>query len=278
MFMKYAFFSGKLIDANGARGQKNYQCPFCRKRMKLHLSAKGNNFFVHYKHVKNCGGQTTEHKRGKLQIAKFFQSATAQIYIEKYLPLIKQRPDILFGHSVIEYQCSPITTEALHARLKGYERLQLKSFWILGPHYFYRRLRFRYLSCFLRYSKNIGFYLAFWLTTKHCLMVRYFCHTIGKHFSYQEQRFYTYQAYFDFMKTKQIQKPSRSGDWKMELNGLRHDLFRGSKQMVKLQWFLNQKGLNLEGCPSVCFLPVVNPPIFGQYVWVWHVWIIYLVL
>lgn len=102
--------------------------------------------FAHYR-KENCAvfseGETEEHLKGKLELAKYLKKSEEMVQLEAYLPDLKQRPDILIEKSnekiAIEFQCSPITIEKMTERTQGYLEADYDVIWILGTHFSYKK-------------------------------------------------------------------------------------------------------------------------------------------
>ncbi|MFS0918078.1 competence protein CoiA [Brevibacillus sp. 179-C 1.1 NHS] len=105
----------------------------------------------HFAHVvkSHCDSgepETPEHLEGKRLLKTWIEylypfNVTKQ---EFYLDEIKQRADILTifpdGHKLsIEYQCSPISENALRKRIEGYEKANIYQVWIFGEELLKRR-------------------------------------------------------------------------------------------------------------------------------------------
>ena len=190
--MRIALFRHHLIQAGNAPKECKYLCPFCHQKLILRIPRDGHRYFAHYHHSVDCGGESTEHLKGKAQIARFFSTYSRNVKIEQYLSSIQQWPDVLVCDStVIEFQCSPISKTVLTSRISGYAKLHLKSWWVLGKPYYQRKLGFKYLERFMRYSKYLGFYLTFWLTQWCCLEIQYQFREVNGKVFYRSKRLRT---------------------------------------------------------------------------------------
>src|SRR5699024_12093061 len=79
---------------------------------------------------------------GKLQIYQWIQSQYKHIYLEAFLPKIKQHPDILLkiAHRTIavEMQCSVIDPKIIQERNQVYQNMGITPIWLLGANVFKR--------------------------------------------------------------------------------------------------------------------------------------------
>ncbi|MFC5463995.1 competence protein CoiA [Lederbergia graminis] len=119
---------------------QNFYCPICKERVILKV---GEIRIPHFSHLKfsNCSSSVSEpeshqHLQGKKQLFTFFKSKVKSVYLEVYLPTIKQRPDIFIkqeNHSyAIEFQCSPISRDIIRKRTNGYLSAGIIPIWIIG--------------------------------------------------------------------------------------------------------------------------------------------------
>ena len=116
-------------------------CPACNKPYEYCHGVVKTPYFRH-KDKQECidlysETETQEHLRGKMDIYNWLiqQEPITDVELEGWLPLTKQRPDIMFKCNgeqyVIEYQCTPISTE-YHERHELYQASGIKDVWILG--------------------------------------------------------------------------------------------------------------------------------------------------
>lgn len=273
--MQVALYHANLIQISDARRGHKYLCPFCHRIVIVHQLSDGHRHFVHYHSNANCGGESSEHLMGKIQIARFFYVRFHNVKVEKYLSLIHQWPDILVNDStVIEFQCSPISSKVLTARINGYLKVNLKSWWILGSPYYYRKLGIKYLARFMRYSPAIGFYLAFWITKFQCLELRYqFREMSGKVF-YRSKRIKTFRELCSFVHSYRLRTNHPKILLKADLRLLQRRLFHQDIDMIRLQLRLNRLDLTIDSCPLVCHKSPIGPPIFKKKMLLWRIWIL----
>lgn len=114
-------------------------CPVCKEKVQL---KKGNKRIWHFAHLLkiNCETQLENeseyHLKGKIQLYDWLVNQDIDVEVEKYLPKIKQRPDlfITWNHNnyAIEFQCSTIESTILLKRTTAYLRENITPIWILG--------------------------------------------------------------------------------------------------------------------------------------------------
>lgn len=88
----------QLVNAATADRQIEYYCPGCVQPVRLKRGAVIVPHFAHV-HATDCDafseGETTDHLRGKQQLATWFAASGYTVRLEAGLPEIHQRPDIL---------------------------------------------------------------------------------------------------------------------------------------------------------------------------------------
>ncbi|WP_100373494.1 competence protein CoiA [Bacillus sp. FJAT-45037] len=116
-----------------------FYCPCCQAELQLKLGMKKQWHFAHKKDH-TCTVQSEHeslyHLQGKRQLYEWLKNQGLKVALEVYLPLIRQRPDLLFKDQdqlyALEYQCSPIDLPQLEKRTRGYKQLGMIPIWILG--------------------------------------------------------------------------------------------------------------------------------------------------
>nr|WP_084226110.1 competence protein CoiA family protein [Planococcus salinarum] len=77
--------------------------------------------------------ESSLHLQGKILLHEFFTSKNFPVELEKYLPEIRQRADLLVGgQTAIEFQCSPISAKDVVRRSAAYAGMGVKPTWIFG--------------------------------------------------------------------------------------------------------------------------------------------------
>lgn len=119
------------------------KCPVCNEEL---IYRHGELRVPHFAHKQDSDcdfGQkepeTEEHAKGKELLFKWLkqQSLIVDVELEKWMPEIKQRPDIWFKDNkgseyCVEYQCSPITFGYIKNRNDLYELNNVTPIWIFG--------------------------------------------------------------------------------------------------------------------------------------------------
>lgn len=161
--------TGEIVQAKNADVSMKYYCPICKQ---LLILKSGDLRIKHFAHLNNCSlkdheAETVEHLAGKIHLQQKFKLAGYNGNLEQYLPLLRQRPDLLLDLTsgkklAIEYQCAPLTVEALCQRTQGYLTHGIQCWWILGENYWLKRKITQKIAQFMRWHPNLGFYLVYY--------------------------------------------------------------------------------------------------------------------
>lgn len=142
---------------------KPYFCPACKHPVRIKNGKVKLPHFSHY-NQSSCAlhseGETIEHLALKEVFATWCEKETIHYELEKYLPELNQRPDLLIGNIAVEIQCSPISVQRLVERTKSYQKHGYTPIWICGSKLFSNPQTLSELVknlCY--YSERLGFYL-----------------------------------------------------------------------------------------------------------------------
>ena len=114
----------------------NFFCPDCGSILYLKVGDFKIPHFAHKSHS-GCNSysepESSLHLQGKILLHQFFTDRKIPVALEKYLPEIRQRADLLVdGQTAIEFQCSPISASDVLRRSAAYGGLGIKPTWIFG--------------------------------------------------------------------------------------------------------------------------------------------------
>lgn len=144
------------------KGRK-YFCPVCCQPVRIKNGKIKLPHFSHY-NQSSCSiyseGETREHLALKEVFVKWCEKNRIGYELEKYLPALNQRPDLLIGNIALEIQCSPLSTQRLVERTKSYQQHGYIPIWICGKKLFSNRYKLNEVVknlCY--YSEGLGFYL-----------------------------------------------------------------------------------------------------------------------
>lgn len=136
--------------------KKILRCPVCNEPYEYCHGEIKTPYFRHME-KSDCEDlyfepETEEHLNGKLQLYNWIkqQPDVSDVILEGWLPETKQRPDVMFKYRgnqfVIEYQCSPISTEYLE-RHNLYKTVGIFDMWICGVEkYLQKNMRGKFIE------------------------------------------------------------------------------------------------------------------------------------
>ena len=152
-----------IVEANMAKKGRKYYCSGCHGQVILRCGKLRVSHFAHKKHACDIffEGETSEHLRGKKLLMTWLRKEGKDPQIEAYLTSLHQRPDILCNNKAFEFQCSPISVERMSERSKGYISEGYDFFWFLGKRHLIKKRLTQQIAQFIRWHKNLGFYLIY---------------------------------------------------------------------------------------------------------------------
>ena len=118
------------------RSKEQFLCPSCGSSLVLKI---GDIKIPHFAHrsLSDCDSlsepESPLHLQGKLLLHQFFLDKHFTVELEKYLPDIRQRADLLVSHhTAIEFQCSAIPGAEVSKRTASYIEIGIAPIWIGG--------------------------------------------------------------------------------------------------------------------------------------------------
>lgn len=169
------------------RPNVSFYCPECNGKVILKMGEKKIMHFAHERGAccrANAEAESGYHLDGKLQLYHYLKRIGLSPELEPYFSAIKQRGDIgvLIDNQyyVIEYQCSPISTDLLRKRTAGYLRIQIVPIWIIG---------FKNIKKITRNMLRLSTFSAQFITKYHQqYILPSYCPT--------QQKFYFFHSFF----------------------------------------------------------------------------------
>lgn len=126
--------------------KKMLLCPACGKPYE-YCHGKIVSAYFRHQEKDQCDRysepESQEHLNGKRDLYEWvkIQDGVSDVVLEGWIPDTNQRPDIMFnykGHKyVIEYQCSPISTEYFE-RHQLYKSVEVNDIWICGTEKYFQ--------------------------------------------------------------------------------------------------------------------------------------------
>ncbi|MGX4645306.1 competence protein CoiA [Holzapfeliella sp. JNUCC 80] len=194
--MYAALVNNNLIYAVNYQPQKvdKVQCPKCLATVQF-LNPNGKK--PYFKHLARAisNDETVEHQQLKAQVYNSLMPIYSDVSLEKTLPSDKVRPDILIIEEktqiAIEVQCSPLSESIHQDRHHYYRKLGIEDIWLVGEKLHLRQTLAKKQIQFLRYQKNLGFYLIELHLVSHKIKLKYHImrHDFSTRAHYQLQEF-----------------------------------------------------------------------------------------
>lgn len=154
----------QLVSVKHYSPKESYYCPDCGDKL---ICKQGTIKIPHFAHRKktNCEGlsegETQEHLKLKQLFWASGYSCGERWELERPLPNLKQRPDLLQNRTAVEIQCSSLKISRLIQRFTGYQSGDYLDWWLLGPKLWPKRTWSVLQKHFCSYDRRNGFHL--WL-------------------------------------------------------------------------------------------------------------------
>ncbi len=273
--MLMALLKGKLIDAVGAKRLQGYICPACQQRVILHHGTRVQPYFAHCsKEVCTIigEGETQQHLIGKRQLLIFFD-AWGTVSLERILPDIQQRADCWVERDgknpiAVEFQCSPIMTGQVLGRTRGYQKLGVYPFWILGERYSKQKLGWSLIERFATRLRGWGLCLLFWDIQRQRMRI--------DHHLYQDAlgNYHGRTAWLlnieELVAGNQLPLPKLVLDYPKWRSRLARDLQTKRPAVLAIQEVLYPTGHHVLDVPNFLMTTTVTLPVFGQGLLLWR--------
>lgn len=276
-----------LQEVNNLRNELFY-CPHCKDKVIIRAGPKVIPHFAHLPKSScrmNGTGESKYHQQAKLLLYAWLQGQSFQkVYLEKYIPKIKQRPDILIetGSRVIavEFQSATISPNDIYARNDGYARANIFPLWILGKNQLPKRHRSAFhheLNTFTQifikqYRKQGPSQLLYF-----CPMSEQFT-TLNDIYLYRPNRALAFkqtrglhdvhlrQLFFN----NKLSKHYLYNHWYREKQRFRLASYRVHGRELRFRQWLYEQGLHVEQLPSVIHLPISSQYKMSVPTWHWQ--------
>ncbi|WP_062048069.1 competence protein CoiA [Bacillus sp. JCM 19034] len=128
-----------LQELKELRKKDQFYCPVCKNPVVLKIGRKNHSHFAHHS-KQGCSylpeRETHYHLTGKRDLYDWLTKQHVQVKMEYYLPIISQRPDLLFRYQnqlyALEFQCATIGMDSIEKRTEGYIQQGIIPLWIFG--------------------------------------------------------------------------------------------------------------------------------------------------
>ena len=248
--------------------------PGCQHKLILR---RGNRNIAHFAHYsRSCQlfseGETKEHLQGKEFLFQALTAAKWQVEYEAYQSQLRQRPDILGRQDgkltvAFEYQCAPLSLTKLIQRSKGYKSGNLAYIWFLGKRYFLKTRLNQQTAMFMRWSKNLGFYLLYLDTVYKRFEVDYAIQQADfLPIKYLRYYAYSFEELVKFLHTDHMvcYYPLTTEQLLLQEYKFKQQIYYGSKVLADLRNFCYSKSLTLADLPKQVFTDTYYPPIYRK--------------
>jgi len=260
-------------------------CPQCNGQVIIKAGPKTIPHFAH-KNVTHCIHQKGEgeyHEQGKLLLYNWLKRQKYAVHLEKYLPEIKQIPDLLLeindNRIALEFQYSKITTSEIIKRNVGYKKANIRPVWILGE-----KLLKRYSNRTFKMNFFTSQFIHHFSKTS-CTTLFYFCpHSkniiiVNDIYMMQMKRAlarFTVQKldslpFNKLFKKRLLSKEKLFTLWVKEKKKFRLNRRQNiyGRELQWRKWLYNQR-LFIENLPACIYLPIRSQYLFKSPPWQWQ--------
>jgi competence protein CoiA len=286
--------SGELIELwrfqaieslNALRSTHSFHCPHCSKPLILRLGTQKVPHFAHESIARcdpNYESESMIHFTGKKLIYELLAKENRAVEMEKHFPEIAQRADVFTSngncHYAIEFQCSSISSNLLTQRTKGYQRIGVVPYWLLGPplanQLSFSKIRLSpFQSLFIKYHPLLGFWISqLDPSTETIYFYPHLMPISTSIFSTRPYRISIHKISFPFLPDIQLHQSSlRLSDWlvikeKLIINTLKFS----HRKKEPLLYELYEAGASIHMTPSYVGIPVKNGILMGESFFKWQ--------
>lgn len=268
--------------------EKLFFCPQCHEQVIIRAGPKVIPHFAHLPqsscHLSH-GGESNYHQRAKLQLFHWLQKQSFHnVYLEKYVPRIKQRPDILIETNnrliAVEFQSATISPQEVYKRNVGYASENNFPLWIVGKNKFMnkckRRLMFQIdtsIQSFIRrYRKTGSSQLLYYcpITQQFTILNDIYFYRANKALAiptiYHMEDVHLRQLF----PTSTLPKHRLYDHWYTEKKRFRLASYRVHGKELQFRKWLYKKRLHVEQLPSVIHLPIRSQYKMNVPLWHWQ--------
>ncbi|HLR52686.1 MAG TPA: competence protein CoiA family protein [Candidatus Avamphibacillus sp.] len=266
--------------------KKHFYCPTCNEKVIIRAGPQTIPHFFHYQ-KSECpsveGGEGAYHEKGKLLLYHWLKKQHTNVFLEKHLPQINQRPDLLLltknKKIAIEYQCVRIPIKLLLKRNKGYQQLGIKPIWILGANQMKRmgqnslKLDPFTLRFIHQFQPQYSTFLYYFCPDTNQFLIASDLYVTSQRRAAAKLRFLKLdKIYFnDLFYNHQFEPKELIRFWrsaKQQFRYKRRKKPRG-RELAWYQW-LYLKQVPIEYLPSEIYLPVSNQFLMKTSLWDWQ--------
>lgn len=137
----FAIDRGSPVLAENAEKHKNYECPECKRPVRLRSGPHRQAHYFHVKSASHCRQhqKSAEHLQAQLKLLELLPKGECSF--ERPFPAISRIADVVWetANIVFEIQCSPISKQEVEERTDDYKALGMNVVWILHDKRFNQR-------------------------------------------------------------------------------------------------------------------------------------------
>lgn len=268
--------------------QQLFRCPECHEKVIIRAGPRVTPHFAHLPESTcslNRHGESNYHKRAKLLLFNWLQKQKyPKVHLEKYLPTIKQRPDILLetkkGQVAVEFQSATTSPIEISERNQGYASENIFPLWILGKNQFKNNRQhysYRINSFHQQFIKEYG--------KENTTSLLYFCPEKSEFTILNDLYFYRANDALAKSRTlslhecsnirqlftnRSLSKQVLLRHWYFEKKRLRTSPHRVTGKELQFRKWLYEKRLHLEQLPSIIHLPIRSQYRMNAPLWHWQ--------
>ena len=261
---------------------KRFFCPECKGQVTFRAGEKVIPHFAH-RNVSGCsekGGESVYHMQGKLQLYHWLLNQYDDVWLERYLPDIQQRPDVLLriAHRMIavEFQCAVVDPKIIRQRNAGYKKAGIMPIWLMGANCFQRIGRSKIkmnsftMEMLQKFSSDTGSHLIYYCPDTHRFFKAADLYMTNHHAAVAYLTFHhaTDTTFPQIIRSTFLSKTVLYKTWFHEKQRLR--LAAGKLYGSELRWrkWLYNHRLHVDHLPPEVHLPI--PSQYQMAVPVWH--------
>jgi len=267
------------------RNSEQFLCPECKESVIVRAGPTVIPHFAHRKFsdcVQQARGESAYHQKGKLLLYEWLKKQHIPTRLEKHIPGIDQRPDLLLQGKkrliALEFQCATIPLALIKRRNEGYRRADIIPIWILGANQFKRKSAIHlHLTAFTRQflhkiaSNAPASLLYFCPKDKMFSIVNDVMMTSANRalaeFSFRPMEKLSFSDLFSF---KFFSDEKLFSLWRDEKRTFRLSPRRVyGKERIWREW-LYEKNIHIEQLPSIIHLPVRSQWLMSVPPWNWQ--------
>ena len=272
-------YASEMVKKKTVVNQSELECPTCQRPVFIKKGPFKSPHFAHHD-KKFCPsfseGETKEHIEAKHLL---FRWSEKQFELEAYLPLLQQRPDLLYHQLAVEVQCSSLAQKRMIERTNNYLSHGYKAWWLMGTKLAPKTTLTALQRSFCSYDKLLGCY--FWCIDVKEEKILLYYHVVefpNGSFFFQTKEWGVKQGALleiyscMFQKDTAIIQEKLIQSWGDYQKMLFKELVRKKKPTLEVQMELYRKHKNLQAMSPWMYQPSAYYLFFGVQMMVYRSW------